>query len=228
MNNYLSPIRRRARWIPIAALVCYFTVPMLAYGETKAEGFIEGLQYELLDEVQPVQTGDNVEVVEMFWYGCPHCYDFEPHIQRWQSSIPEATTYVPVPAIFSAQWEFHARTYYTFEALGMVEPLHADFFDSIHKHNLKIKDVEGLAAWVEKRTGNGADVTATFDSFAVSNKLNFARVMTNKYGITGVPMIIVDGRYRTSVSLAGGATQLIDLINFLVEKSKEVRAALNG
>ena len=189
------------------------------------EQFIEGGHYELLDEVQPVQTGDKIEVVEMFWYLCPHCYRLEPYLIEWQESMPENAAFVPIPALLNKNWEFQARTYYTFEALGLVEQLHVEFFHALHRDRLKIDSVEKLAAWVEDKGASGQSILETFNSFGVENKLNFANVMSRKYGITGVPAIIIDGRYRTSVSLAGGHDKLIEVINFLVGKAEEARAA---
>ena len=99
------------------------------------------------------------------------------------------------------------------------------FFDAIHKERLNINSAEELQAWVDKQDVGSHDVIGTFSSFAVENKLNFASVMSRKYGITGVPAIIVDGRYRTSVSLAGGHDKLIELINYLIIKAEEARSS---
>ena len=189
------------------------------------EQFIEGGHYELLDEVQPVQTGDKIEVVEMFWYRCPHCFRLEPYLIQWKENIPENAAYVPIPALLNPRWEFHARAFYTFEALGIVDEVHKEFFDAIHLERLNISTVEELQAWVDSQDIGNHDIIGTFSSFAVENKLNFAGVMSRKYGITGVPAIIVDGRYRTSVSLAGGHDKLIELINFLIVKAAEARAS---
>ena len=206
----------------LASLVMAFG---LSVASAQEEQFIEGGHYELLDEVQPVQTGDKIEVVEMFWYRCPHCFRLEPYLIEWQKNIPDNAQYVPIPALLSEKWEFHARAYYTFEALGVLDPLHGLMFKAIHEQRLQINSVESLAAWAEENGVSGQLILDTFDSFAVENKLNFANVMSRKYGITGVPAIIVDGRYRTSVSLAGGHDKLSEVINFLIEKAAQVRAS---
>ncbi len=192
---------------------------------SQEEQFLEGGHYELLDEVQPVQTGEKIEVVEMFWYRCPHCFRLEPFLIEWQKNIPENAEYVPVPALLNPKWEFEARVFYTFDALGVVDEVHAKYFDAIHQQRLKIDTVDKLAAWGEENGVSGQAIKDTFQSFAVENKINFANVMSRKYGITGVPAIIVDGRYRTSVSLAGGHDKLIELINFLIDKAAQARAS---
>jgi thiol:disulfide interchange protein DsbA len=186
--------------------------------------FIEGGHYELLNEVQPVQTGEKIEVVELFWYRCPHCFRLEPYIIEWKENIPENAEYVPIPALLTAKWEFDARVYYTFDALGVADELHAKYFQAIHRESRKIDSVEKLADWAAENGVDRQSIIDTFGSFAVENKLNFANVMTRKYGISGVPSIIVDGRYRTTVTLAGSHEKLIEVINFLIQKATEARA----
>jgi thiol:disulfide interchange protein DsbA len=208
----------------ITSTVLLFLSLIAFNGYTQEEQFIEGGHYELLDEVQPVQTGEKIEVVEMFWYRCPHCYRLEPFIVEWEKNKPENAEYVAIPALLNPNWEFHARAYYTFESLGVLDQLHGAFFTAIHEQRKDINTVEALANWAAENGVDHTSVIETFSSFAVENKINFANVMSRKYGITGVPAIIVDGRYRTSVSLAGSHDKLIDVINFLVEKAAEARA----
>lgn len=196
----------------------------IAQINAQEEQFIEGGHYELLDEVQPVQTGDKIEVVELFWYRCPHCFQLEPYIVEWQNNIPDNAEYVPIPALLSPKWKFHARAYYTFESLGIVEQLHGKFFSAIHDLRQNIDTVEKLAGWAEKNGVDGQSILDTFNSFAVENKMNFADVMSKKYGITGVPAIIVDGRYKTTISHAGSHEKLIEIINFLIDKATLARA----
>ena len=94
----------------------------LNVGYAQDEEFIEGGHYEVLPEVLPVQTGDKIEVVEMFWYRCPHCYRLEPYMLDWLATKkPENAEFVPIPAILNKQWAYHARAYYVFEALGLDE-----------------------------------------------------------------------------------------------------------
>lgn len=192
-----------------------------AFAQTQE--YIEGGHYELLSEVQPVQTGDKIEVVEMFWYRCPHCYRLEPYIIKWLENKPDNAEYVPIPAMLNQSWEFQARVYFTFEALGLVDQLHGKFFDAIHKDRKPFNTVEQVAEWAGAQGADPGAIVDTFNSFAVNNKLNFANVMGRKYGISGVPAIIVDGKYRTSVSMAGSHDELINVINFLINKAAEDR-----
>lgn len=209
---------------PRTVLLTLLLTLSLANVRAQEEAFVEGGHYELLEQVQPVQTGDKIEVVEMFWYRCPYCFRLEPYIVEWQKNIPDNVQYVPLPAILGPKWEFHAKAYYTFAALGVVEQLHGKLFSAIHELRLNIDSVEKLADWAEENGVDRQSVIDAFGSFAVENKLNFARVMTRKYGIIGVPAIIVDGRYRTSASDAGSQEKLMEVIDFLIEKAIQARA----
>ncbi len=195
----------------------------LSPGIAQEEPFVEGEHYQLLDEVQPVQTGDRIEVAELFWYHCPHCFQLEPFLVEWQKNIPDGAEYVAIPALLTDRWEFDARVYYTFEALGLLDDLHGKYFSAIHEQRLDIRTAEQLAAWATDNGVDGSKIPDTFTSFAVQNKLNFSSVMSRRYGISGVPAIIVDGRYRTSVSLAGSHAKLIKVINFLIGKAARLR-----
>ena len=203
----------------LGAILGPFATPLLA----QEADFIEGGHYELLDEVQPVQTGENIEVVEMFWYRCPHCYRLEPYLESWLDNKPDNAELVAIPAILNENWAFHARAFYTFEALGLTQQLHGPFFDAIHKERRPFNTVEQLADWAANQGADPGAIVSTFNSFAVNNKLNFANIMTRKYGISGVPAIIVDGKYRTSVSMAGSHDELLELIDFLVAKAAAER-----
>ena len=188
------------------------------------EPFVEGGHYELLRETQPVQTGDKIEVVELFWYKCPHCYRLEPYITRWRENKPENAEFVPVPAILSERWVFAARIYYTLEALGLDRQLHAEVFEALHEARRPLDTAEQFADWAVENGVDRQALLATLNSFGVQNKISFATLMSRKYGISGVPAIIVDGKYRTSVSLAGSQEKLMEVIDYLVKLAAEQRA----
>ena len=220
LNMNKNNIRNRNIFAMIIAVSLSLS---LSPGIAQEEPFVEGEHYQLLDEVQPVQTGDRIEVAELFWYHCPHCFLLEPFIAEWRKNIPDGAEYVPIPALLNDRWEFDARVYYTFEALGLLEDLHGKYFSAIHEQRLNIRTAEQLAAWATDNgvDGDGSKIPGAFTSFAVQNKLNFSRVMSRRYGINGVPAIIVDGRYRTSVSLSGSHAKLIKVINFLIGKAAQ-------
>ncbi len=206
-----------------------FFIPALLSGvlltaAAQEKQFVEGGHYELLSETQPVQTGDKIEVVELFWYQCPHCYRLEPFITRWRRNKPDNAEFVPVPAVLNERWAFDARMYYTLEALDLDRQLHAGVFKAIHETRLPLDTAKRFTDWAVENGADRQTLNAAFDSFAVETKVNFATVMSRKYGISGVPAIIVDGKYRTSVSLAGSHEKLLEVIDYLVSLAAEQRA----
>ena len=203
------------------ALLALASTPALA----QEDPFMEGGQYEVLTNIQPVSTGDKIEVLELFWYRCPHCYTLEAPLQEWlKNGKPENAEYVAFPAVLSTRWEPEARSFYTIEALGLLNELHGKLFYAIHSEHRKLGDANSLAAWVEEQGYSAQDVLDTYASFAVNTKLNYAKTMTKNYGIQGVPAVIVDGKYRTSVSQAGDFDTLFEVINFLVGKAAAERS----
>ena len=207
--------------IASVAMLALFSTPALAQDEP----FLEGGQYEVLNTVQPVSTGDKIEVLELFWYRCPHCNTLEAPLQEWlKNGKPENAEYVAFPAVLSARWEPEARSFYTLEALGLLDELHGKMFYAIHSEHRKLGSAQSLAEWVEQQGHSAQDVLDTYDSFAVNTKLNYAKTMTRNYNIDGVPAVIVDGKFRTSVSQAGDFETLFEVINFLVEKAASERS----
>lgn len=190
------------------------------------EEFLEGGHYDVLSTTQSVSTGDKIEVLELFWYRCPHCYTLEVPLQKWlKNDKPENAEYVAFPAVLSPRWEPAARSFYTLEALGLTDELHGKAFYAVHSEHRNLGSAKQLAKWVEEQGHSAQDVLDTYDSFAVNTKLNFAKTMTKKYEIQGVPAVIVDGKYRTSVSQAGDHETLFQVINFLVGKAAAERSS---
>ena len=185
--------------------------------------FVEGAHYFTLTAQQPVETGDKIEVLELFWYGCPHCYLLEPYIHRWLGNKPDNAEYVALPAVFRKSWEIHARAWYTFEALGLVEQLHAKFFDAIHKDGKPMQDAEAVVDFAAANGAERASFREAMTSFSVESRLARAIRQVGRYGASGVPTIVVDGKYRATVASAGGHPALLALIDFLVEKAAAER-----
>lgn len=189
----------------------------------RAADYTAGVHYFELKEPQPVQTGSQIEVLEMFWYGCPHCYDLEPHIEKWLKTKPENAAYVRLPTIFRPSWTLHARAYYTFEALGTLDTFHRDFFDEIHKRKNRVQTAEELENYVVQRGIDKNKFYEAYNSFAVDSKLRHAQLMSARYEANGVPTFVVDGKYRATASTAGGHQELMQVVNYLVEKAAAER-----
>ncbi len=189
-----------------------------------AQAVAEEQPYELLSPAQPTQNPDKIEVIEFFWYGCPHCYSFEPMLAQWLKNKPENVEFIRQPAVFSRLWELHAKAYYTAEALGVLDKVHADFFDAIQNKRQKLADKDELAEFF---AGHGVDKAAfeeAYDSFLVDAKLRQARAMAPRYGVTGVPAVIVNGRYKVTARLAKSQQNMIKVINDLIKKESKQSA----
>lgn len=187
----------------------------------------EVIEYEPVVPPVPPATGDRIEVIELFWYGCPHCYRLEPYIERWLEQKPDNVAYVRIPAIFPNRpaWENHARAFYTAEALGVLDRIHRPLFDALHAMRRKVEDEDALAALFADQGVDEAEFRKTYRSFAVDGKVRRAQQLTQRYGIDGVPSLIVDGRYRTGPALAGTYARTMPVVDALVRKAAAERTS---
>lgn len=174
------------------------------------------LGYEVLSTVQPVQEANKVEVIEFFWYGCPHCYTFEPKLHKWEQNLPENVHFIRQPAIFSALWGMHAKAYFTAEALDVVDKVHAVFFDIIQNKKQKLQTEDQLAKFFVAHGVEESKFRETYNSFLIDAKMRQARAMAPRYGITGVPAVIVNGKYKITARLAGSHDKMIEVMNKLI------------
>jgi thiol:disulfide interchange protein DsbA len=190
-----------------------------------AKDYREGAGYITLANPQPTSSGDRIEVVELFWYGCPHCYELEPHIHKWLESKPDDVEFVRLPAIVGPRWELFAQAYFTAEMLGVLEKIHPALFDAIHEKHMKINDEAALEAFFVEQGVSAEDFRNTFSSFAVAVKMNTTKMMTRRYAITGVPTVIVNGKYSTSGRQAGSTAGIIDVVQYLIEQERSATTA---
>ncbi len=189
----------------------------------RAQQYVAGQHYTVLDKPLTTSTGDKIEVMELFWYGCPHCYAFEPQIENWVKNMPENAEFIRVPAVFGRNWEFHARAYYTFEILGVLDQVHGDFFDAIHKDRKQINSVSALADFLEDYGVSEDDVEAAFKSFATDNFMRRALALARDSQARGVPAIVVDGKYLSGITEAGSQKALLDVVDYLVARAASER-----
>jgi thiol:disulfide interchange protein DsbA len=204
--------------ISALALLLAFALPVTG------QEYEQGINYFPLKIPQPVHTGDKIEVLELFWYRCPHCFELEPYLNKWLKSKPDFIEYVRLPAVLNRSWAFDARVFYTFVALGLVDSLHEAYFEAIHTDRKRIVTVEQLADWVADKGQDPQQILDTFNSFGVDSMVAHAADMSSRYETDGVPTIIVDGKYRTKVSMAGGHNELIDLMNYLALRAQSERS----
>jgi thiol:disulfide interchange protein DsbA len=180
----------------------------------------QGKQYEATPAPQPTSSGDKIEVIELFWYGCPHCYHLEPDLKAWLADKPDDVVFVRMPAASIPQWELLARAYYTADLLDALDKIHQPLFERIHKDRKMIRNEAELKAFFVEQGISAEDFDNTFKSFAVVTKTNRAKQVRDLYGVTGVPMLVVNGKYRTSASMAGGNANMFKVVDFLVSKER--------
>ncbi len=195
----------------LSGLVILATVPSIA------KSFEEGLQYVPIQPQPAVGTGNEVEVVEFFWYGCPHCRDFEPTVSQWAQSLPENVKFSQVPVMFGGAADLHAQMYYSLESMGELQRLHEKLFHAMHVQKLKLRSLAEVEAFLQE---NGVDIeqfSRTMNSFAVAAKVNRARALMRRYGIRGVPALVVDGRYRSGKGFAS-YQEMTEVADHMVDK----------
>lgn len=196
----------------LVGLLCF----ALAFG-VNAE-YKQGQNYEKITPEVTTHAEGKIEVVEVFWYGCNHCYAFEPHIEKWLRTKPDSVVFRRVPGIFSQQWVPHARAFYAAQALGVSDKIHTPLFDAIHGNGERIGDEDTLAAFFAKYGVADADFREAYNSFSVDTKTRQAMTASKNYGISGVPSIIVNGKFRTSARLAGSFEEMLKIVDVLVDK----------
>lgn len=174
--------------------------------------------YEALSPAQPTQHPDKVEVIEFFWYGCPHCYAFEPELAKWLKTLPKNVEFIRQPAVFNELWGKHAKAYFVAESLGVVDKVHADFFDAIQNKKAKLETEDELAKFFVAHGVKEADFHEAFKSFAVDSKMRQAPVISARYGITGVPAVIINGKYLTNGPLSGSHEKMIEVMDALIKQ----------
>ena len=182
--------------------------------------YLEGVHYEKITPAQPTQVGpEKVEVVELFWYGCPHCFKFEPYVKKWLENKPANAEFIRIPASFNARWKLHAGAYYVAELLNITDKVHEPLFDALDKDRNSLANPKALAEFFSKHGVAEEKFLKIYDSFAVRTRLNRDYSQLKRYGIRSVPAVVINGKYRTNATLAGGRNEdLIKVINYLVEK----------
>ncbi|MCU7845173.1 MAG: thiol:disulfide interchange protein DsbA/DsbL [Candidatus Thiodiazotropha sp. (ex Monitilora ramsayi)] len=162
-----------------------------------------------------------VEVVEFFWYGCPHCFTMEPALNAWLKTKPDNVVFKRVPSPLNASWTVHAQFYYAAEALGVTDQLHEPLFEAMHVKKRKLFDKNSLIDFAVEQGVDRQKFSDAWNSFGVYVKVQQAKKLGQRYGLDGVPAIGIDGKYKTSGSLAGTYSKMFEIVSQLVAKSSK-------
>jgi thiol:disulfide interchange protein DsbA len=180
--------------------------------------FVLGQHYRRLSPTQPTSSSpDQVEVAEIFWYGCPHCYTFDPYLESWREDLPPHVSFVRIPAVWNPLLQLHARAFYTAEALGVTEQMHTPMFREIHVNGNGLNTEEALQEFFGRFDVDAETFQGAFNSFAVHTKLQRADDLSRRYRISSVPTVIVNGKYSTDATAAGSYNTLLEVIDELVD-----------
>ena len=207
--------------IRIFSIITLSLFAIACNADSTASSYTKGKEYTEISKPIPSSSKEKVEVVELFWFGCGHCFALEPYVNQWLKNKPEAAEFKKVPAIFSERWEFHAKAFYTMQLLKVIEKTEAPFFNAIHVKKTPINNIDQLVVFLADYGVTREQVLDAFDSFAVDSNMRNARSVTIRSGAKGVPSVVVGGKYLTSVSHAGGQEELFKVVDFLVNKVKQ-------
>lgn len=206
---------RLTRGLIYAVLACGLSFVSYAYAE-----LVKGRDYSVIEPAQPVSSGRQIEVLEFFWYGCPHCNRLEPHLNAWLKRKPADADFKRVPAAFRESWLPLARAHYALQALGLADKLHGELFAAVHDHKtLDIKTLAGdpapLFDWVAAKGVDRKKFADAYNSPAVAARSQSTIETTRKYALPDVPAVVINGRYLIAPSMArysGGAKKNYDLL----------------
>ena len=207
----------------IATIALTFGIGLMAAAPAQAADAETG--YVALATPQPTNDPSKIEVVELFSYACPHCHHFEPLLTKWVAAQPEDVVFTRIPAVFRPSWEPLARAYYVGEMLGVLDKTHAALFNAIHEQKQNFADEDALAKFFAAQGVDEKQFRDAYNSFAVVSKLNRAKQMLKRYEVAGVPMLVINGKYRTSTNEAGSHEGMLSVTDKLIAKE---RAALTS
>ena len=190
-----------------------------------AETFREGVDYKRLETPVDVDNPDNIEVREFFWFGCPHCFGLEPFLTDWKKTKPEGVDFVQTPAPLNPAWKPHAHAFYVAESLGKSEEINPALFDIIHMEKKRVASQEQLAEFFTRFGVSEEEFNKLYNSFSVRVSVRKAEALAKAYRLTGVPAIIVNGKYLVENRLAKSNERMMEIVNFLVDKERIQTAA---
>ena len=201
----ISPFRR-------ALMTAGLSLCLIAAAQ--AAQLTAGKDYTLVRPPQPTDSGSKVEVLEFFWYGCPHCSNLQPSLEAWLKHKPAAVEFRRVPAVFQESWIPLTRAYYTIEAMGLVDKLHQEMFATLHKKRVRLQDANAIFDWAASKGVDRKKFADTYNSFGVNGRAQRSIELTRKFDIPGTPALVIDGKYLTAPSMTLKADRTLDYDSF--------------
>ena len=207
----------------LAIVFLFAGISFTAVSVARAE-LVEGRDYTVLPNPQPTHSDNNIEVIEFFWYGCPHCYQLHPYIKAWLKGMPKDVSFRYVPAIFRPNWVPGAKIFYALEVLGTRDRLHDKVYDAIHLDKIDLNKEDVLFDWVAKQGMDRQKFINAYNSFSVQNQdVPRSMNMSKSYGLSGVPAVVVGGKYVTSGRMGSTPQDTIKIMDELIQKARKER-----
>jgi protein dithiol oxidoreductase (disulfide-forming) len=203
------------------ALLALCALPLSAHAQ-----LTEGVNYTRVLPPQPVDSGNKIEVIEFFSYGCIHCKNLEPILNPWIKALPADVELRRIPVAFQQAWEGLSRVYYTLEAMGEAERLSPAVFSAIHDKSLRLDKEADFFKWASEQKLDAKRVSDTYRSFGVNSRMTRARQVAAAYKVDSTPLMVVDGRFRSSIPAGpDGPKQLMKTLDDLIVMARNERAA---
>lgn len=225
MNRLTAPVKSLVLFGTVLLWAVSLSTSVQAESSVQTDQYEEGTHYVELPVPIKTKNAAKVEVTEYFSYGCNHCYAFDPLLKAWESQLSADVEFTRTPAIWNKTYQLFAQTYYTALALKVGEKIHAPLFDAIHRERRRLNDPKLIAEFFGEYGVDPEDFARTFSSFGVRASTQQAEAKGRAFRSSGVPALIVNGKYRIEGSMAGGNTEMIRVANFLIEKERKLIAS---
>jgi thiol:disulfide interchange protein DsbA len=204
----------------LAVFLFVFSFGFISLPAVSAD-IVEGKDYTVLAKSQPSGDSGKIEVLEFFWYGCPHCYSLHPHLKNWLANIPGDVSFQYIPATLRPNWVPAAKIFYAIEALGITGSLHDKIYDAVHRDKIDLNNESVLFDWIEKQGIDRKKFENTSQSFAVQNQVSRSTQMSRQYQLNGVPALVINGKYLTSGRMGSTPQDTIKTLDALLEKIRK-------
>jgi thiol:disulfide interchange protein DsbA len=207
----------------ITSLALALMLPMMSVAQ--GDRFVEGQHFERLPQAVRVRDSSRIEVVELFWYGCGHCYSFEPVIKQWELSLAEDVDFIRSPAIWAPIMEMHAKAYFVAKNLGVLDRLHMPLFIALNIEGKQLASEVELAQLFARHGVDQEAFSKEFNSFGVGRQIKQAKSHAKSYRMKGTPEVIVNGKYRISSRNLKTQTEMLEVASFLVQKERQPKGS---
>ncbi|MBV1914544.1 MAG: thiol:disulfide interchange protein DsbA/DsbL [Pseudomonadales bacterium] len=186
-----------------------------------ADTYEAGVHYVELPKQKTFIPSDKVQVTEFFWYGCNHCFKFEPMLNAWQKTLADDVVFSHTPAMWNKPMKLHARAYYSAAALGVLDKVHQPLFDAININRQHLKSKAEIAEIFEQQGVSAEDFDQAFDAFGTISRVTQADQLARGYRISGVPTLVINGRYQVRAGMVKTFGEMIKVADYLIEKERE-------